>query len=167
MKRYLVRAVASTVLALFFVGTVGASGLPPFTTTPKSSAAGGGRQAELFALAVGCHATFDRIVVHTRFATPGYSVRYVKKIIEPSGSPASLQGSALIQVDIRPARGHTTGGTPLLATALTSHCASLRQIKKAEDFEGVVVLGLGISSKEGFRVFRLKKPSRIVIDILH
>jgi hypothetical protein len=141
--------------------------LPPFTTAPKSSPASGG-QAELFALSAGCHATFDRVVIRARLATPGYDVRYVTRIVaDPSGKPVSLLGTKRIRVIIRRARGHTSGGTDLLPTRVTPLCSNLRQIKGAGDFEGVVSLGLGLRRKTGFRVFRLTGPTRIVIDVAH
>jgi hypothetical protein len=141
--------------------------LPPFTTAPKSSPASGG-QAELFALSAGCHATFDRVVIRARLATPGYDVRYVTRIVaDPSGKPVSLLGTKRIRVIIRRARGHTSGGADLLPSRVTPLCSNLRQIKGAGDFEGVVSLGLGLRRKTGFRVFRLTGPTRIVIDIAH
>ena len=156
---------AALVSALFFAAA--ALGLPPFTTVPKT-ATGSGGQAELFAAAAGCHATFDRFVVRGRLATPGYDVRYVRKIVaDGSGQTISLLGTKRIRVVIRPARGHTSGGTNLLPSTLTPKCSNLRQVKKAGDFEGVVSYGLGLSRKTGFRVFRLSGPTRVVIDVAH
>jgi hypothetical protein len=144
-----------------------AFGLPPFTTAPKTGAGSGG-QAELFGAAAGCHATFDRFVVRGRLATPGYDVRYVSKIVaDGSGNTIGLLGTKRIRVVIRPARGHTSGGTNLLPSTLTPKCSNLRQVKKAGDFEGVVSYGLGLSRKTGFRVFRLSGPTRVVIDVAH
>src|ERR1700709_150221 len=122
-----------------------AFGLPPFTTAPKT-ATGSGGQAELFGAAAGCHATFDRFVVRGRLATPGYDVRYVNKVVaDASGQTIALLGTKRIRVVIRPARGHTNGGTNLLPGTLTPKCSNLRQVKKAGDFEGVVSYGLGLS----------------------
>jgi len=144
-----------------------ALGLPPFTTAPKT-ATGSGGQAELFGAAAGCHATFDRFVVRGRLATPGYDVRYVSKIVaDGSGKTITLLGTKRIRVVIRPARGHTSGGTNLLPSTLTPRCSNLRQIKKAGDFEGVVSYGLGLRRRTGFRVFRLTAPTRVVIDVAH
>jgi hypothetical protein len=154
-------------LALALCLAAAAFALPPFTTAPKSSPASGG-QAELFSLSAGCHATFDRVVIRARLATPGYDVRYVTRIVaDPSGKPVSLLGTKRIRVIVRRARGHTSGGTDLLPSRVTPLCSNLRQIKRAGDFEGVVSLGLGLRRKTGFRVFRLTGPTRIVIDVAH
>jgi hypothetical protein len=141
--------------------------LPPFTTAPKT-ASGSGGQAELPGIAAGCHATFDRFVVHVRAATPGYDVRYVTRVVaDPSGNPVSLLGTKRIRVVVRRARGHTSGGTNLLPAVTTPLCSNLRQVRKAGDFEGVVSFGLGLRRRAGFRVFRLTGPARIVVDVAH
>jgi hypothetical protein len=155
-------ALAST-LALAGV----ALGLPPFTTAPKSSPGSGG-QAELFGIATGCHKNFDRFVVRARFATPGFGVRYVRRVLaEGSGLPVPLKGTKRIRVVIRNARGHTKAGTNLLPAVRTPLCPNLRQVKLAGDFEGIVSFGLGLRRKTGFRVFRLTGPKRVVVDIAH
>jgi hypothetical protein len=154
-------------LSLFLALAAVALGLPPFTTAPKSSPGSGG-QAELFGVAAGCHATFDRFVIRARFGTPRYDVRYVRRIVaDGSGRPVSLLGTKRIRVVIRNARGHTQGGTNLLPQVRTPLCPNLRQIKTAGDFEGIVSFGLGLRRKTGFRVFRLTGPTRIVVDIAH
>jgi hypothetical protein len=159
----LVVAVAASFLATAAV----AFGLPPFSTSPRSSPGSGG-QAELFGADAGCHATFDRFVVRARFATPSYAVRYVRRIVaDGSGKTVQLLGSKRIRVVVRNARGHTQGGANLLPSVRTPLCSNLRQVKLAGDFEGVVTFGLGLRRKTGFRVFRLTAPSRIVIDVAH
>ena len=145
-----------------------ALGLPSFTTATKSASAGGTAEAELFGVAAGCHATFDRLAIRARFATPGYDVRYVPTVLHSgSGLPVALPGTGRLHVVIHPARGHTAGGTPLLPNTLTPLCPNLRRIRRAGDFEGVVSFGLGLKQKTGFRVFRLTTPTRIVIDVAH
>jgi hypothetical protein len=157
--------VAATVA--FPAPAAAALGLPPFTTERKSAGAAGD-QAELFAIAVGCHATFDRFVIRGRFGTPGYVVRYARRIVEDgSGRPVRLRGKKRIHVVIRRARAHTEAGARLLPPVLTPLCPNLRQVKDAGDFEGVVSFGLGLRRKTGFRVFRLTSPTRIVIDVAH
>jgi hypothetical protein len=153
--------------ALLLIGPPGALALPPFTTSAKTSASGGG-QAELYGATAACHPTFDRFVLRARSAKPGYEVRYVSRIFEDaSGDPVSLLGGKRIKVLIRDARGHTEGGTDLLRSVITPRCPNLRQIKNAGDFEGLVTLGLGLRARTGFRVFRLTGPTRVVIDVAH
>jgi hypothetical protein len=163
--RRAIAAVAALAASLCFAAA--AFGLPPLTIAPKSSTPTGG-QAELFATAAGCHATFDRFVIRARLATPGYDVRYVTKVVaDGSGKTVSLLGTKRIHVVIRRARAHTSGGGALLPNVTTPLCSNLRQVKIAGDFEGVVSFGLGLRRKTGFRVFRLTGPTRIVVDVAH
>jgi hypothetical protein len=158
---------ALVAIAVLVLSATAAHGLPPFSTAPKSGPASGG-QAELFAIATGCHANFDRFVIRARFGRPGYRVRYVRRVVEDgSGRPVRLRGRKRIHVVIRDARAHTQAGAPLLPHVLTPLCPNLRQVKDAGDFEGQVSFGLGLRRKTGFRVFRLTAPTRIVIDVLH
>jgi hypothetical protein len=169
LKTRLVHRAGATVIAVTasLCLATAAFGLPPFSTAPKT-ASGSGGQAELFAIATGCHATFDRFVVRARLATPGYSVRYVSKVVaDGSGKTVQLLGTKRIHVVVRDARAHTSGGGSLLPGTLTPLCSNLRQAKLAGDFEGVVSFGLGLRRKTGFRVFRLSAPTRIVVDVLH
>jgi hypothetical protein len=158
-----IRRAVPAAIALAFLGLAAAAyGLPPFTTTAKTSPSSGS-QARLSSAAAGCHSTYDRFVVRVGSGgKPGYDVRYVSKIIaDPSGNPVSLQGTKRLRVIIRNATAHT------LPSTITPGCSNLRQVKKAGDFEGVVSYGLGLRRKTGFRVFRLTGPTRIVIDVAH
>ena len=159
----MIRRAVPAAIALAFLGLAAAAyGLPPFTTTAKTSPSSGS-QARLSSAAAGCHSTYDRFVVRVGSGgKPGYDVRYVSKIIaDPSGNPVSLQGTKRLRVIIRDATAHT------LPSTITPGCSNLRQVKKAGDFEGVVSYGLGLRRKTGFRVFRLTGPTRIVIDVAH
>jgi hypothetical protein len=157
------RRAAAIVLtsAAFLAFAASALGFPPFTTAPKTSAGSGGQTA-LPSVSAACHSTFDRFVIRAASGTPGYDVRYVRRIVaDPSGNPVSLRGTKRIRVVIHGARGHT------LPAVVTPLCSNLRQVKKVGDFEGVVSFGLGLRRKTGFRVFRLTGPRRIVIDVAH
>ena len=141
--------------------------LPGFTTAPKTSPARGDA-ALLFGAAAACHGTFDRFVIRAHFATPGYDVRYVRRIVaDPSGRAIPLLGAKRIHVAFNLAGGHDIHGTNLVATSLTPRCPNLVQVKEAGDFEGTVSFGLGLRRTTGFRVFRLANPTRIVIDVAH
>ncbi len=163
MKRTVAAAVVAGSLAL----PASALGLPPFSTAPRS-ASGSPPTAEVFGTAVGCHSSFDRFVIRTRFGTAGYAVRYVRRIIsDGSGNTVRLKGRHRLRVIMRDTRAHTESGAPLIPNVRTPLCPNLRQVKLAGDFEGVVTFGIGLRRKTGFRVFRLSAPSRVVIDVAH
>jgi hypothetical protein len=154
-------------LAIWLATATAALALPAFTTGPKTSAPHGDA-AELSNAAAACHATFDRFVIQARFATPGYDVRYVPRIVaDPSGRPVSLLGAKRLRARFNLAAGHDSRGRNLLTGTLTPRCPNLLQVKKAGDFEGTVSFGLGVKRMTGFRVFRLTNPTRIVIDVAH
>ncbi len=141
--------------------------LPAFSTAPKT-AGPRGDAAELYGVSAGCHPTFDRFVIRARFATPGYDVRYVRRIVaDPSGRPVSLLGSGRMRAQFNLAAGHDNHGTNLLTGTLTPRCPNLLQVKKTGDFEGTVTFALGVKRVTGFRVFRLTNPTRVAIDVAH
>jgi hypothetical protein len=144
-------------------------GVAAVSIAPKASPPGAGGQAALYGLAVGCHVTFDRLVLRFRLATPGYRVRLVNQVAQdPSGRPVALLGSANLLVVVRDARAHSADGTrTLVPRVVTPLCQNLRQVKLAGDFEGIVSLGVGLGHSAGFRVFRLPNPTRIVVDVAH
>jgi hypothetical protein len=129
-----------------------AVGLPAFTTAPKTSP--DTRDAALLHdAAAACHATFDRFVVQADFEPPGYDVRYV--------------GARRIRVTFSLAGGHDSRGTNLLSATLTPGCPNLIEVTKTGDSAGVVSFVLSLHKRTGFRVFRLKNPTRVVIDVAH
>jgi hypothetical protein len=164
--RHTLTAIAVALASLLF--TAVAFGLPPFSTAPKH-AAGTGMQAEISHLRVGCHANFDRFVVRARFGQPEYDVRYVRRIIaDGSGHTVHLLGKKRLRIVLQNSRAHSDqDGSALVPNVKTPLCPNLRQVKTAGDFEGVVTFGLGLRHKTGFRVFRLRHPKRLVVDVLH
>jgi hypothetical protein len=60
-------------------------------------------------------------------------------------------------------------GVPTYDTSRTldPRLPTLRQIRFGGDFEGVVSAGLGLADRVGFRVFTLRNPARVVVDVAH
>ena len=160
------------VIAATIAATAGPAGaavaLPPFTTAGKSTP-DSVAQRELVAFRVATHPGFDRMVFQFRGGTPGFNVRYVARIIQDgSGATIPLLGSRFLAIRFAAARAHSLSGTtsnvPRVRTPLLR---SIRQVKLAGDFEGVVSYGAGIAGRRAFRVFRLTGPPRIVVDVRH
>ena len=153
--------------AIWLASATAALALPAFTTVPKT-APPRGDAALLYGAAAGCHATYDRFVVSAKLATPGYDVRYVRRLFtDPASKPVSLLGSKRIRIALNLAAGHDNHGANLLAGVLTPRCPNLLQVKTAGDFEGTASFGLGLRRMTGFRVFRLTNPTRVVVDVAH
>lgn len=159
--RVIIGALAATGCA---TGT--AVALPPFTTSAKvQTASPSTPQATLAGLTVGRHTTFDRLVFRFTGSTPGYRVEYVPRVIQDgSGLPVALLGRRFLQIRFEPTRNGSSANAP---RTLTPRFPTLRQVKAAGDFEGVLNYGAGLSRRVGFRVITLTAPRRIVIDVAH
>lgn len=148
-------------------GTAGsATASPAFTTAPKAKAASPATlPATLARITVGRHPTFDRIVFRFTGQAPGYRVQYVPQVIQDgSGLPVALLGRRFLQIRLEP----TVNGSSINApSVITPRFPTLRQLKRAGDFEAVIAYGAGLSKRAGFRVFTLSSPRRIVVDVSH
>ena len=82
--------------------------------------------------------------------------------LSPSGQTVTLAGKNGILVVIHGADLHTSYSGSL---DLKTGYASLVEVRRVEDFEGVVQLGLGVSGATCHRAFFLTNPNRLVIDI--
>jgi len=164
MRRALAAAAAlGTTLLL----AAAAFALPPFTNAPKTDGGSGG-QAVIDGLRTSCHGSFDRLVIEARRGVPSYDARYVRRVrSDGSGAIVRLKGSKRLRIVMQNARAHSQAGGPLIPGAQTPLCPNLRQVKLAGDFEGVVTFGVGLRRKDGFRVFRLSNPARVVVDVAH
>src|SRR5437773_822835 len=80
----------------------------------------------------------------------------------PSGQQVTLTGTDGIQIVMRDTDLHTSysGSTDIITGY--NHLAEVRRL---EDFEGVVQLGLGINGPACYRAFFLASPSRLVVDV--
>jgi hypothetical protein len=153
--------------ALGWAGT--ALGLPPFSTaSPQTLASAGGARHVVFSYAVGCHATYDRLVVRSAPGRPNAKVRKVAQVHEDgSGHLVPLLGQARLLVVLQVARAHNASGTAsLIPAARTPLCPNLRQVKVSGDFEGYVSFGLGLRHQAGFRVWPAS-ATKFVIDVAH
>jgi hypothetical protein len=163
--------IAAAGAAVALGGLAGAAtALPSFSTAPSARAgAPGTLQAQLTGISVGRHATFDRIVFRFSGGRPSARVRYVTRVIQdPSGRTVVLRGRSFLRIVLQPARAHTANGSgTTVPRTITPLFPSLRQLRLAGDFEGVVSFGAGLSRRAGFRVFTLTGPQRVVVDIAH
>jgi hypothetical protein len=163
------RLASTFVAALILLGLVaaGALGLPRFTKSPKTSFRSG-RDARLYEISAGCHRRFDRFVIRARGAAPGYDVRY----LIPGQSARSRhrhpsRAKQRLSVVIHPARGVKAVTTFPLSNFIRLRCSNLREVMTVGNSGGVVTFVLHLRRMTGFRVFRKKHPTRIVVDVAH
>lgn len=107
---------------------------------------------------------FDRIVFDITVRNPGYSIRFVKHVIDDgSGKIIKLPGKRFLLITLRPAQAHKTSGASTLPTKVqVLHFPMLKSWVLAGDFEGVVSIGVGLHAKTSVRVGELHH--RLFID---
>ncbi len=130
---------------------------------------------DLVAIRSAEHATFDRVVFQFRSRAPGYDIRYLDAVREdPTGYGLPLRGRAFLRVVFRHASlaeqgisapPYYSGAFDGAATATPTGMSSLKDLRKAGDFEGYLSFGAGLDHRVGFRVLTLTDPSRVVLDV--
>jgi hypothetical protein len=141
----------------FAAFTCGASSLPVQTA---------GSPALIAALRTGSHAGYDRLVVEFASARPE-SISITPQPTptftnSPRGDSVTLGGSAGLYVVMHDADAHTSYGGPV---SLRPNGPALVEVRRLEDFEGYVGLGLGLAKSPCYRAFVLTSPTRLVIDV--
>ena len=99
---------------------------------------------------------------------PAYRIGYVREIPlgETDDQFLTLKGDALIEVTFQgTASDDYRPGTQTMPDKLTPALPQVRQLGLAEDFEGVVRVGIGLDHRAGFRVLELHDPVRVVVDV--
>lgn len=163
---------AATIVALTAVCAMAlpAAALPSFTTSPKNAAdPHPQRLTQLWRVRPANDGTFDRIVFDERFSPSGFHVRYVRHVIaDASGKRVHLKGHFFLSVSFPNTSTSGAAGTPTNVHRVTTPgLPEVVQIKKTGEFENVVSFGIGLRHRNGFRVFVLHSPKRVVIDVEH
>jgi hypothetical protein len=137
-------------------------------TGPGGTQPPDGPSAKLGAVRAARHPGYDRVVFQFEGAeVPGYRIEYVREITlgETDDQFLTLQGGALVQATFQGSASEDhRPGTQTVPDKLTLGLAQVKQIGLAEDWEGVVRLGIGLDHRGGFRVLELHDPARVVVD---
>ena len=149
------------------------TGAPAWSTMPKTGPGNSqppdGPSAKLAAIRAARHTGYDRVVFQFEGAqVPGYRIEYVGEITlgESDDEYLVLKGGALVQATFQgTASADYRPGTQTVPDKLTPGLAQVRQIGLAEDWEGVVRVGVGLDHRAGFRVLELRDPARVVVDV--
>ncbi len=157
--------VALVLAALVGVGSpAAAAALPDFGSEPvqDTSSPQGSSIADV---RVGANDGFDRFVVEFEGDVGAYFVDYVDQVAQDgSGAPVPVDGSAFIQVTLGGVPNEPLAPQETIDAGLT---ALVQVVGAGAGFEGTVSYGLGTVKADGFRVFTLKDPARLVVDIAH
>ena len=139
----------------------------PFQCSASTlSATGAPAVAPIDALRTGTHPGFDRVVVQFSGKQPG-SIELKPQATSnflgsPRGDTITLAGGHGLVVLLRGADLHTAYSG---ARAFKTGYPGLRETRVIEDFEGQVMLGLGVAGSNCYRTFILTNPVRLVVDI--
>lgn len=122
--------------------------------------------AYIDALRTGTHSGYDRLTVEFKNGSPAsFEVQPQASTTftqSPSGQTVTVQGTSGILITIHGADLHTDyTGSLDIKTGYTG----LVEVRRVQDFEGVVQLALGVSGTGCYRVLVLSNPDRLVIDI--
>lgn len=162
------RAAPTTATTPASTATTAAAWPTAARTGPGGTQPPDGPSAKLGAIRAARHAGYDRVVFQFEGAeVPGYRIEYVREITlgETDDQYLILQGGALVQATFQgSATEDYRPGTQTVPDRLTPGLAQVRQIGLAEDWEGVVRLGIGLDHRAGFRVLELHDPPRVVVD---
>lgn len=134
------------------------------STVPTQAA---GPSALVSAMRTGAHPGYDRFVVEFASGVPGSIT------ISPQGRPTftgsprgdsvTLAGTSGLHVVMHDADAHTSFDG---STTLRPNGPALVEVRRIEDFEGYVGLGVGLASAQPcYRAFMLTSPTRLVIDV--
>jgi hypothetical protein len=128
-----------------------------------------GPSAKLAAVRAASHPGYDRVVLQFEGTkVPAYRAGYVREIAlgETDDQFLTLQGDALVEVTFQgTASDDYRPGTQTIPDKLTPALPQVRQLGLAEDWEGVVRIGVGLDHRAGFRVLELANPVRVVVDV--
>ena len=135
-----------------------ATGVRPVEAAPSTPTLVGVRAAH--------HPGFDRVVFEFRGGLPTTRrARYVDRLVgDASGLPVRIAGRAVLRVSFSPANAHDASG-PTVRQRRAFALPNVLTTVQAGDFEAVTTYGIGLAKRTPFRVFTLRNPSRVVVDV--
>lgn len=144
-----------------------------FADRPRSAPATSPGTALLRRVRIGRHDGFERVVFELAGeAQPAYRVRWVDGpvLADGSGSVVAVSGAAHLEVVLSPASGvDLTSGEVVYEgldrVTVPAPAATVTDLVRTGDFEGVLTWVVGASEPAPFRVARLNSPTRLVVDI--
>ena len=123
----------------------------------------------LKAIRTGRHGTYERLTLEFAASFGEVKVFYVPVVHEdPSDKVVPLKGTAFLNVVVHDAMAvfPPVPVTPYAGpSTVTPNYPTLKQVSISGDFEAVLSFGVGLGRIAGFRVFRLRSPERLVVDV--
>jgi hypothetical protein len=148
-------------------------GSTPATACPSLTGGGANNQAQLVAVRVAHQPGFDRVVFEFGqstapgpFGMPAYVVEPATSLSGPSGQPVAITGNALFGARIRNSstQNPTSGASYTGSTDIKPTTPLIKNVKLVEDFERVMVWGIGLDHLACPTKLELSAPFRLVLD---
>ena len=119
------------------------------------------------AVRTGSHSGYDRITIEFGNGVP-HDVQISAPnggttiTMSPSGQQATLRGDHGILITIHGSDLHTSYSG---STDIVTGDPTIAEVRRVQDFEGVVQLGLGVNGAGCYRASWMTNPDRLVIDV--
>src|SRR5438094_2864272 len=148
-------------------------GSSPAAACPRVTGGGSSNQAQLAAVRVAHQAGFDRLgfafgpsTAPGPFGMPAYIVEAASSLSGPSGQPVAIGGNALFGARFQNASTQNPNGTPSYTGSndIKPTTPLIKEVKLVEDFERVLLWGVGLDHLSCPKVSELAGPFRVVLD---
>ena len=149
-------------------------GSTPATACPERTGGSANTQAQLTAIRIAHNPGFDRVVFEFGPSTapgvygmPDYRLAVATTLSGPSGQPVPIDGNALFGVRFRnastvnPADGSRSYTGP---NSIKPTTPLVKEVRLVEDFERVLVWGIGLQRLQCPTILNLTGPVRLVLD---
>jgi len=145
----------------------------PAAACPRTTGGNASNQAQLVAVRVAHQPGFDRLVFEFGqstapgpFGMPAYTVETANSLSGPSGQPVTITGNALFGARFQNASTQNPNGTPSYTGSndIQSTTPLIKEVKIVEDFERVLLWGVGLDHLACPKVSELAGPFRVVLD---
>ncbi len=156
------------------VPTAAASpGSSPAPACPRTTGGNASNQAQLVAVRLAHQPGFDRLVFEFGqstapgpFGMPAYTVETASSLSGPSGQPVTITGNALFGARFQNASTQNPNGTPSYTGSndIKPTTPLIKEVKIVEDFERVLLWGVGLDHLVCAKVSELAGPFRVVLD---
>ena len=148
-------------------------GSSPAAACPRATGGNASNQAQLVAVRVAHQPGFDRLVFEFGqstapgpFGMPAYTVETASSLSGPSGQPVAITGNALFGARFQNASTQNPNGTASYAGSndMKPTTPLIKEVKIVEDFERVLLWGVGLDHLACPKVSELAGPFRVVLD---
>src|SRR2546428_1099840 len=148
-------------------------GSSPAAACPRTTGGNASNQAQLVAVRVAHQPRFDRLVFEFgqstapgTFGMPAYTVEAASSLSGPSGQPVTIGGNALFGARFQNASTQNPNGTPSYTGSndMKPTTPLIKEVKLVEDFERVLLWGVGLDHLACPKVSELAGPFRLVLD---